>query len=580
MRRSRITVLAGILFFIVATEWTPATNARPGQAAALDRDAVVAEVIKGLRDGLPAWIKERDVPGVAVAVVDDKDILWQGVYGYTSRAKDRPVTPRTLFSIQSMSKSFTALAVLMAVQDGLVDLDRPVTDYLPDFTVHSRFEDRPERKMTLRHLLAHRAGFTHEAPVGGNYDSRPHAFAEHILSISDTWLRYPVGHRYSYSNLGIDLAGWVLEKKSGVPFPKYVREKVLAPLGMADSTLDIEAILKAEDRALGHIAPSLKVAGGIPVEVPMVPAGGVYTNILDMARYLMFHINKGRVGPAQVLRRDLVEAMHTVQFPEKGERFGYGLGIASSHIGPETYLSHGGGGYGFITYMVMYPGLKLGVVSLTNMAQNAVDGGRIVTLINGAIETRIGPPGPDAEKPTVPGGQRVPPGAEVERLKGTYAGDVVIGTKDGVLGITVARQLYPLEFVPDGGSLVGLFGKYSELRALPRLGDQGSGGIVVLNRLSGTCAYYDFHKPEAAADTPGPDKPEWKPYLGIYKALSWGRTFGFQVTVGVADGYLTVNGGRCREHLPGLFFTFDGEALDLRGTVATFRNIPLIRTRR
>ena len=580
MSRSRIITLAIILFFAASAEWAPAAAARSGQAAAFDRDAVVAEVIKGLQDGLPAWIKERDVPGVAVAVVDDKDILWQGVYGHTSRAKDRPVTPRTLFSIQSMSKSFTALAVLMAVQDGLVDLDRPITDYLPDLTVHSRFEDKPERKMTLRHLLAHRAGFTHEAPVGGNYDSRPHTFAEHILSISDTWLRYPVGHRYSYSNLGIDLAGWVLEKKSGRSFSQYVKDKVLAPLGMADSTLDIEAILSAEDRAVGHAGPSLKVPGGIPVEVPMVPAGGVYTNIVDMARYLMFHINKGRVGPAQVLRRDLVEAMHTVQFPGRGERFGYGLGIASSHVGPVTYLSHGGGGYGFISYMVMYPGLRLGVVSLTNMAQNAVDGGRIVTLINRAIEARIGPPGQDAETPTVPGGRRVPPGAEVERLEGTYAGDVVIGAKDGVLGITVARQFYPLEFASDDGSLVGLFGKYSELRVLPRFGDRESGGIVVLNRLSGTCAYYDFQRPEAGADRPGPDKPEWKPYLGSYKTLSWGRTFGFLVTVGVTDGYLTVNGGRCREHLPGLFFTFDGEALDFRGTVATFRNIALIRTRR
>ncbi|MCX6572237.1 MAG: serine hydrolase [Candidatus Aminicenantes bacterium] len=144
-----------------------------------------------------------------------------------------------------------------------------------------------------RHLLAHRAGFTHEAPVGGNFDSRPHTFAEHILSISDTWLRYPVGYRYSYSNLGIDLAGWILEKKSGGPFAKYVRDKLLAPLGINDSTLDIEAILKAEDRAVGHVAPSLKVAGGI------------YTNIADMARYLMFHINKGRSGEAQLLKRTL-----------------------------------------------------------------------------------------------------------------------------------------------------------------------------------------------------------------------------------------------------------------------------------
>lgn len=580
MKRSRFILLAALLFSVAAPPPSSSGESPRRQAAAPARDSVAAQIVKELQANLPAWIKEKDVPGVAVAVVDDKDILWQGVYGYTTRAKEKPITPQTLFSIQSMSKSFTALAVLMAVQDGLLDLDRPITEYLPDFTVHSRFEENPERKMTLRHLLAHRAGFTHEAPVGGNFDSRPHTFAEHILSISDTWLRYPVGYRYSYSNLGIDLAGWILEKKSGVPFAKYVRDKVLAPLGMNDSTLDVEAILKAEDRAVGHVAPSMKVAGGIPVEVPMVPAGGLYTNIVDMARYLMFHINKGRAGEAQLLKKDLVEAMHTVQFPEKHERSGYGLGLVSSHIGPQVYLTHGGGGYGFISYMAMYPGLKLGVVVLTNAEQNSVTG-PVSNLVNKIIQDGIAPPGRELEIPTVDTKNPVPvTDARVQRLAGSYAGDAALGTKDGAFGITLAKQFYPLAFYADGGEVVGLFGKYSELRAMPPLGEGEPGTIIVMNRLTGTCEYYDFHKPEPVADKPGPNKPEWKPFLGTYKTLTWGRTFGFLVNIAVGDGYLTFNGTRCREHLPGLFFTYDGEALDFRGTVATFRNILLIRTRR
>jgi len=580
MKRSRSILLAALLFSMAAPLPSSTGGSPRRQAAAPARDPVAAQVVKELQAGLSVWVKEKDVPGVAVAVVDDKAILWQGVYGSTSRAKDKPVTPRTLFSIQSMSKSFTALAVLMAVQDGLLDLDRPITEYLPDFTVHSRFEDSPERKMTLRHLLSHRAGFTHEAPVGGNFDSRPHTFSEHILSISDTWLRYPVGYRYSYSNLGIDLAGWILEKKSGAAFAKYVRDKVLAPLGMADSTLDIEAILKAEDRALGHVAPSFKVAGGIPAEVPMVPAGGVYTNILDMARYLMFHINKGRVGEAQLLRRDLIEAMHTVQFPEKNERFGYGLGLVSSHIGPHVYLTHGGGGYGFISYMAMYPGLKLGVVVLTNGDQSSVTG-PVSELVDKIIQDGIAPPGRELERPTVDTKDPVPATDErVRRLAGSYAGGAALGTKDGAFGITLAKQFYPLTFYADAGEVVGLFGKYSELRAKPPLGEGEPGAIIIMNRLTGTCENYDFHKPEPARDKPGPNRPEWKPFLGTYKALTWGRTFGFMVNIAVADGYLAFNGTRCREYLTGLFFTYDGEALDFRGTVATFRNILLIRTRR
>jgi len=185
---------------------------------------LISGIIEELKVKIPEWLAEADVPGAAVAVVDDTGILWKEVYGHTRRGGKESITEETLFSIQSMSKSFTALGVLMAVQDGLLDLDKPVAEYLPDFKVNSPFEEHPERKMTLRHLLSHRAGFTHEAPLGGNYDDRPHSFNEHVISIADTWLRYPVGYRYSYSNLGIDLAGYILQEKAGIPFWDYCRD--------------------------------------------------------------------------------------------------------------------------------------------------------------------------------------------------------------------------------------------------------------------------------------------------------------------------------------------------------------------
>jgi CubicO group peptidase (beta-lactamase class C family) len=529
---------------------------------------------------MPEWIKKKDAPGAAIAVVDDRSVLWSEVYGHTSRAKDKPVTLRTLFSIQSMSKSFTALGVLMAVQDGLLDLDAPITDYLPDFSVRSRYEDHPERKITLRHLLSHRAGFSHEAPVGSNYDSRPTTFEEHVLSISDTWLRYPVGCRYSYSNMGIDLAGYILEKKSGRPFTIYIRDRILIPLGMTDSTLDIATILKTEDRAAGHVAPTRTVAGGIPVEIPMIPAGGVYTNVLDMARYLMFHINEGRVDGRPLLRDDLMRAMHTVAFPEPHQTFGYGLGIGVDHYGPEVFYSHGGGGYGFGSYMAMFPALKLGLVYITNSESGGQGIGWITDIVSELIAKSAGPPDPELEKPTVDTGRPLPPSdARVQKIAGQYSDGIIIGERDGVLGFARGKEFYPLSFYEDRGEVVGVFGQYSELRVKPPLAGQ-PGNLVHLNRLSGTVSYHAFHKPDKSADLPGPEKPEWKPYLGGYRELDWGRAPGFGVRIGTDNGYLTYNGMRCREHLPGLFFRNDGEALDFRGTIATFGNIPLIRTKR
>ncbi len=539
-------------------------------------DSLHSQVIKELQSNIPQWLKERDVPGAAVAVVDDKEILWKEVYGHTDRSKQKPVTAQTLFSIQSMSKSFTALGILTAVQDGLLDLDTPITEYFPDFTVPSRYEEHPEKKMTLRHLLAHRAGFTHEAPLGSNFDSRPHTFAEHVLSISDTWLRYPVGYRYSYSNLGIDLAGYLLESKSGIPFEKYIREKVLIPLGMKDSTLDMKAIRVASDRAVGHTSSQRTVPGGIPVEIPMIPAGGVYSNILDMAKYLMFHINNGRVSGHQILKKELLEEMYTVAFPEKHQRFGYGLCLRQSGVATTSYLSHGGGGYGFLTYMTMFPGLKLGVVTLTNSEVSAVGGARIQSTISQLVEQSLGPTRPQPEKPTVnTQSPLAPEDKRVKKLMGTYGINVAIGYKDDVFGMTIGKEFYPLTFYRDQEEIVGVFGLYSELRVKAPLLDQ-PGTLIHLNRLTGTCTYYDFQKPDSPIDKPGPDKPEWKAFLGTYRTLKWGRALGSLVNIRIVDGYLTLNGTRCREHLPGLFFTFDGEALDFRRTVPTFRNIKLI----
>jgi CubicO group peptidase (beta-lactamase class C family) len=547
---------------------------------AQDNDSrIAARVVEELKVRIPEWIKESAMPGAAVAIVDDTSILWQTVFGQTSREGGLPITPETLFSIQSMSKSFTALGVLMAVQHGVLDLDTPIIKYIPDFTVNSPFEDHPERKMTLRLLLSHRAGFTHEAPLGGNYDDRPHSFNEHVLSISDTWLRYPVGYRFSYSNLGIDLAGYILQEMVGIPFWDYIQQKVVDPLGMKQSTMDIDKIIQSKNRAIGHVSPQARIDGGIPVFIPMIPAGGVYTNILDMAKYMQFHINKGQVDGRQLLESKLLDQMHAVSFPEDHQRAGYGLCLNRGLVSRTYYLQHGGGGYGFATSMVMYPEIKLGVVTMCNSRDPRVNGGRIMEVINRIIEEELGNTEPHPAQPTVDTAQPVSlTDKRIERLKGMYDQNIVIGHKDEEFGITLGRDFYPLKFYLDHeGELVGVFGNYSELRVKPPLWGH-NGSLVHLNRYSGSCRYYDFHRPEKSKDRPGPDKPEWKRYLGRYRMLAWGRMQSSLLSIRVKDGYLSCNNMRCTEFEPGLFFTFNGEALDFRGTIPTFRNIMLIKS--
>jgi CubicO group peptidase (beta-lactamase class C family) len=322
----------------------------------------MSAIIAEYRREIPIRMMIENVPGLAIAVVDDQGILWSEGFGYTDWDRKTPVTANTLFSIQSMSKSFTATAAMFAAQDGLVDLDAPITTYLPNFHIHSIFEELPEQKITLRMLLSHTAGLVHEAPVGGNSDLPGRTFEEHIASISDTWLRSPVGSRYDYSNLGIDLAGYILQVRSGIPFTQYVEEKVLTPLGMADSTLEINQVRATPGRAIGHSEFPLRP----PIGWLLIPSGGVWTTANDMARYLQFHINEGALGGTRLLRQDLAETMYTPPNPA-ALLAKYALGIVVSDDQGTRQLVHGGGGFGFESYMVWYPELKLGAVVLTNV---------------------------------------------------------------------------------------------------------------------------------------------------------------------------------------------------------------------
>ncbi len=307
---------------------------------------------------IPGIMKERKVPGSALAVVDSDGIIWSATFGFTDYDKNTPVTRDTIFSIQSMSKTFTASAVMLAVQDGLVDLDIPISQYLPGFKINSRYEQHPEDVITLRHLLSHTAGFIHEAPVGNNIDASCPSFNDHIKSISDTWLQCKVGESWHYSNLGIDLAAYILQVKSGKPITEYMKEKIFDPLEMDNSSVDLDFIRNHPNRAIGHreYFKQLEL-------IPMLGAGGVYTNANDLAEFIRFFLNNGRVNGHTILKDSSLEIMYA-PLTNKND-MGTGVYIVKSGNG-SVYINHGGGGFGFSTFMIWYPEYGIGGLVLTN----------------------------------------------------------------------------------------------------------------------------------------------------------------------------------------------------------------------
>ncbi len=320
----------------------------------------MADVIDKVRQSIPEAMLEDEAPGMSIALIDRDGILWAAGFGYTDYRRKTPVTTDTLFAICSISKTITATAVMVAVQDGLLELDVPVVEYVPQFSVNSRFEEAPHKKITLRHLLNHTSGMALMPPVGNLRDPSYGSLEETALSVSDTWLRHRVGERHSYSNLGYELIAYIIQVRSGKPFAKYVEDKVFTPLHMSNCTVEPEVIRNHPNRAIGHIPGVVK---RIPIapDVPWVGSGGVYASVKGMAKYVQFFLNQGKVDGQSVLDGRLIASMATPSIRDKE----YGLGVEIHHS--KYYkLHHGGGGAGFQSRMIWIPEYGIGSVSLVN----------------------------------------------------------------------------------------------------------------------------------------------------------------------------------------------------------------------
>ncbi len=322
-------------------------------------------VFNKYRQFLPEVMAKDKIPGLSIALVDREGILWAAGFGTTDFKRKIPVTPNTLFYIGSISKTFTSVAVLMAVQDGLLDLDEPITTYVPDFKVYSRYEERPESKITLRHFLSHTSGLPREAPGCNQVEFDGDTFEDRFKSIDSLWLKYPVGRACLYSNAGFDLAAYVLQTVSGVPFEQYMTERVFRPLGMQNSTLDRDDIRSNPNRAVGHtigIVPS-----PTPPDHGLLGSGGVWTDAKDLARFIQYFLNKQSPEGKQVLNESLLEVMLTPYARISSEKEAYcGLGIGINRTSGWTEMRHGGGGLGQTSWMHWYPKYGIGGLVLTN----------------------------------------------------------------------------------------------------------------------------------------------------------------------------------------------------------------------
>ena len=364
MRFKKFTPIYCIFFIVTICAVLQSKSAYAQQVSMKDSQEVKA-LIEECRTSIQTEMKKTNTLGLSIAIVWHGEPIWIESFGATDNTGGKKVDNKTLFSVQSLSKQITVVAILIAVQDGILNLDVPISKYLPNYNLKSKFEERPQDKITLRHLLGHKAGFAHNLPDVGSVEANKRSLEQHAAEIVKTKLIHPVGEQFSYSNIGFDLAGYILQKVSGEPFAQYVERKVFKPLGMNNTFWSGKEIQKHENRAKGY-HKDLQDSS----EIPGFPSWGVYCNVKDMVKFVQFNVNGGKVDGKIILRQDILNEMYKVPFDKSGKNEGYALGIGVAHrkyngnIIP-IYI-HSGDGYGFSTDIFFAPDAGLGTVILTN----------------------------------------------------------------------------------------------------------------------------------------------------------------------------------------------------------------------
>jgi CubicO group peptidase (beta-lactamase class C family) len=341
-------------------------TASPVAAQGVDAKAVDAVI----REGLKAW----QVPGAALAIVKDNEVVYLKAFGVKDLESKEPVTPDTLFPIASCTKAFTTTAMAMLVDDGKMDWDDPVRKHLDYFHLSDPLADA---NLSLRDLVTHRTG------VSGHdllWYRAPWSREEIIRRIGHVKPKHSFRSAFQYQSIMFMAAGSAVEAASQMKWEDFVKTRIFDPLGMTASTFTSTAALKAPD----HASPHRRNRAGDPAVIPWYPlttpdpAGSICANARDLARWVQFQLGDGTfTGKRLVSAKNLAET-HSPQMVVRLEgpardlnpdtnQMNYGMAWVLQDYRGHFLVSHAGAIDGFRTHITLVPNRKLGLVILNNL---------------------------------------------------------------------------------------------------------------------------------------------------------------------------------------------------------------------
>lgn len=332
---------------------------------------------------LEAWVESslayRDQPGLSLGIVRDQELIWERGFGLADTDAGRVADADTLYRIASISKLFTAIAVMQLRDEGRVRVDEPIQSYLPWFSVRGRAPDWPET--TLWQLLTHTSGLPREAAFP-YWNENDFPDADQIRkTVPEQELVHPPETRWKYSNLAYALAGMVVEAVSGRSYSDWVAARICAPLEMTSTTVEVGG--DRRDRlAVGY---GRRMPGNVREVRPFSDtraigaAGGVVSSVRDLARFASFLFHPAGKG---VLRPATIREMQRVHWARPDWQGGWGLGFSLVRRGERTLVGHGGWLAGYQSSLTTSPLDKIAVIALGNADDAAPYPGRAESVVD------------------------------------------------------------------------------------------------------------------------------------------------------------------------------------------------------
>jgi CubicO group peptidase (beta-lactamase class C family) len=323
-------------------------------------------------------ISETKLPGLSIALIQDGKLHWSRDFGLRDVESGLAATPHTLYSVGSITKSFTTIGIMQLAEQGKLHVDDPIEKYMP-------FDIRPGGEtVRIWHLMSHTSGIPAlayaeniiDATTGATESWLPIGSVADILTFlqnAGDWALDKPGERWFYLNEGYMLLGAIIEQCSGMVYEDYIRQNILKPLGM-----DRSVFRKADVEADPDVAtPYVNWAqqGRLRSQYPysgLAPVGGLFSNVLDLGQYVAMYLNQGTYGEQRLLSAQSIADMTVLRVatpvknsPFGNEGYGYGLGIKSNFLGHKL-IGHSGSIGVATAYMGFIPDSNAGVVLLTN----------------------------------------------------------------------------------------------------------------------------------------------------------------------------------------------------------------------